>query len=399
MNFLSTRFKFLVCLGAFLVAFAPVFASAATRSELEQQKSQLQSQIKKNQEAAAQKKKEAEDLNKAISQINSDISATQSKINDAQNKITKLQNEITDAQNQINQKEKELKVEQENQDETIRVMYETVNKSTLEVLASSEDISDVVKYGDYLDGLENKIENTIVKINQLKKELEDKKADLENKKKDQEIYKAKEVSNKNVLNGQLTQKNSLLGATNTQVQQYLSDASGQQKEVAELQAKINKIISSSGGGDLISGYASWYYSQLDPRWSDYIIGSYATIGQYGCLLTSLTMIANYYGRYYNPVTAAQASNFASSGALISTPIVQDGKSQTINWGVVDNELDSGHPVVAGIALGVDMGNSYGVSHFVVIKSKIGEGKYEMLDPIGPGRGYNKSQVVAMRIIR
>jgi hypothetical protein len=63
-------------------------------------------------------------------------------------------------------------------------------------------------------------------------------------------------------------------------------------------------------------------------------------------------------------------------------------------------LANGHPVIVGVALGIDMGNSYGVSHFVVIKPYSQNGNhYSMHDPLGGGRGYSISQVKAMRIIR
>jgi len=273
MNFLSTRFKFLVCLGAFLVAFMPCFSfisqaadttcKGLTQVQCLQKRSEIAQQIKKAQEEAAQKKKDAEELQKLVSQLDSSLSATQTKINNTQNQINKTQKEIDETSVQIKEKEKELKVEQDNQDEAIRVMYETVNKSTLEILASSDDISDVVKYGDYLDGLENKIEDTINQINKLKQELEDKKTELENKKKEAEKLKIDLQVQQDNLAEQRDIKNTLLTQTNSAVSALKEQIEQEQKQQQLVDAQLAQYNASKK----YSGptfYGEWAYPLPQP---------------------------------------------------------------------------------------------------------------------------------------
>ena len=248
----SAKIRCGIVLGAFLVALSPVFnfySFAATKNELQKQKEALAEQIKQSQEAAAQKKKDAAELQQIVSKLDADISATQSKINSAQSQIVKTQNEITDTQNQIIVKEKELKIEQDNQDEAIRVMYENVNKSTLEVLASSEDISDVVKYGDYLEVLESKIENTISTIEKLKKELSDKKSELEKKKTDLENYKKQQEALRNALSAEEQTKSEVLGWTRQQVTGYQNQITSAQKEIAAINATLVRMDNVGGGSN------------------------------------------------------------------------------------------------------------------------------------------------------
>ena len=44
------------------------------------------------------------------------------------------------------------------------------------------------------------------------------------------------------------------------------------------------------------------YSQRDPQWASQKLGTVigATIGQYGCFITSFAMIARYYGHQITP---------------------------------------------------------------------------------------------------
>ena len=257
------KFKLVIYLGAFLIAFAPLFASAASVSDLQKQKDALTQKIKQQQEQAAQKKKEAAELQAIVSQIDKDISATQNKINNTQSQIDKTQKEIDDLNDQIAQKEKELAVEQSNQDEAIRVMYETVNKSTLEVLAGSENISEVVTYGDYLETLESKIENTIAEIDRFRQELRRRKEDLENKKKEFEGLKTQLQDQKNHLNNDRSAKSAFLGQTKAEEGVLKDQIAQAKKEQATVDSEIAKALSASGGvrfsGEWALPLSSWKY--------------------------------------------------------------------------------------------------------------------------------------------
>jgi len=278
--------------------------------------------------------------------------------------------------------------------------------SLLETVVVSNNVSEVIDSQEYFDSLRHQVETEIENVEKIKQDLYAQKNTKDQQLSELSSLKTAQLDQKSYLENRQNLKNRLLSNTKGAIEDLAEEQEQDKASLASLKAKIDRIISMSRtGGQIVSANdGSWYYSQLDPRWSDIKMGRYATIGNYGCLLTSLTMIAKYYGSNYTPATATNASAFNRSGgsqdgALISTSIVHDGKSQPINWSTLDGELAAGRPVVAGVALGIDMGNSYGVSHFIVIKSKIGENRYAMHDPLGDGRGYNMSQVKAMRIIR
>ncbi|MEX1995147.1 MAG: hypothetical protein WD887_00005, partial [Candidatus Saccharimonadales bacterium] len=112
--------------------------------------------------------------------------------NSYQDAVDKLQTRI-DGINQVilnNQKEsekvqKQLDVAQANLDkqrkvlgENIRAMYLEGEISTLEILASSRDLSDFVDRQQYRNSVQNKVKTTVDKINALKVQLQKKQRQL-----------------------------------------------------------------------------------------------------------------------------------------------------------------------------------------------------------------------------
>lgn len=388
----------------------PINVYASTITDLNQQKDYYTSQAAKARALAAQKAQQAAEIQSQISNVNGQISTTEQSLASTTSQINETQKNIASLESQIAEQQDQLASEQDKMGKLISSWYMEGESGLMESVLSADTLSEVVNRQEYYDSVRQQVETQIATITGIRDSLNADKADKDRRLLALNDLKTSQASQKSYLETRKVMKNRLLSDTNSAITDLKAEEQDARQQIAELQAKIDRIKAASVGasGDVVSaGATAWYYQQGydgSQSWSDYKMGYYATIGKYGCLLTSLTMIADFYGARYNPQTAAQNSSFVrtwggSDGALISTSIVRDGGSQAINWGVIDDELANGHPVVVGVALGVDMGNSYGVSHFVVITSKIGSGKYAMQDPLGPGRGYNMSQVKAMRIVR
>ncbi len=394
-------FVMLVIVSLFSSVFEATQVYALTKAQLEAEKSKYAAQATAAKQLAEKKKREAVQVEQQITAVNGQIGQTESALNSTAQNIELADKNVKELRTMIEEKEKYIAETRTKLNQVVSSWYMESEYGLLETVLESKNISDVATKQQYYDSVKQQIEGMAEKLSQEKQVLEAKKKEQDTKLTELNELQKSQSDQMDYLEDRKIIKNRLLSNTYSAVENLQDEQAEAEAKVAELQVKINQIRSSSagGGGDLTSGSASWYYQQNDSRWDNYKIGRYASLGDYGCLLTSLTMIANYYGKSYNPMTAAQASSFSSNGSLISTPIVRDGKSQAIDWGLLDDELSNNHPVVVGVALGVDMGNSFGVSHFVVVKSKLSNGKYEILDPLGPGRGYYKSQVKAMRIIR
>jgi len=115
------------------------------------------------------------------------------------------------------------------------------------------------------------------------------------------------------------------------------------------------------------------------------------MGSAGCVVTSASMIANYYGSTKNPGQICAAASFTGDGALYwgSIPAAAGGTIQyagNINYpGIpadmnkINSELDAGYPVIAAV-------NGYG--HYIVITGHDG-GTYYINDPGGPTIPYGR----------
>ena len=389
-----------------LLLLTPSLIFADDISSLSSLKDYYANQANKAKTQAAQKKQEAAAIQTQITAVDSQITNANQSLDATSSQIDSTQDQIAELDKSIKDQNYQIGVEKDKLGGIISSWYMEGEDTLLEAVLSSSSVSDLVSKHSYYDSIKQQMEGEIERIGTIKAALEGNKAEQDSKLLSLSTLKKSQEDQKNYLQTRKDLKSALLNNTAKAIDTLIDEQKSNEAKVAELQGKIDKIRASSVGvgGDVVSSTdPSWYYRQNDDRWSSYKIGNYSTIGLYGCLLTSLTMVADYYGGNYTPVTAAQNSSFVHGGyydgSLLSTSIVSDGGSQSINWDTVDSELAAGHPVIVGVSLGIDMGNSYGVSHFVVIKSKIGPGKYAMHDPLGENRGYRKDQIKAMRIIR
>lgn len=141
-------------------------ALKAQNSETQGQKDQL----------GAQAASLADQINRLQAQIN----ALQAEIQANQAKRDDLTNQITQAQLQLDQQKKVL-------GESIRKMYLEGQISTLEMLASSKDLSQFLDKQAYRTNVQENIKQTLDKITVLKKQLNDQKQQVEKLLADQQI--------------------------------------------------------------------------------------------------------------------------------------------------------------------------------------------------------------------
>lgn len=163
----------LVFIAIWLAAFIG-FAPVALATDFDAQIRELQGNINQNQAAANQKRAEADTLANKVAALNAEISAAQNALNLTRTEIAKTTTEIA-AQTA------ELANQQDNMRESLRSMYKDRDVTPIEVLASSDNLSDFVGKQQYMQQLKDKIDATIASITKLKAELETKKAALANK--------------------------------------------------------------------------------------------------------------------------------------------------------------------------------------------------------------------------
>ncbi len=175
---------------------------------------------------------------------------------------------------------------------------------------------------------------------------------------------------------------SLRSAKDTLLQQTKNDEATYQKLLAQAIAQreaINSFITAQGGASILTNQTfcdDWgcYYNQRDSLWGNLPLGSSSyPVSRYGCLVTSVAMIASHNHKNIKPsdIALTPSAFFLNTGDLnynITVNGVNISRSYSAN---IDQQLAAGNPVIVGVY--------NGPAHFVVLKSG-SNGHYVMDDP-------------------
>jgi peptidoglycan hydrolase CwlO-like protein len=175
---------------------------------------------------------------------------------------------------------------------------------------------------------------------------------------------------------------SLRATKDNLLKQTKNDEATYQKLLADAIAQreaITSFIDRQGGASLLSNQTvcnDWgcYYNQRDTQWGTSFLGdSKYTVASFGCLITSISMVASHYGINIKPKDIALTTEvfYGNTGYVyynISVNGTNISRSYTAN---IDTQLAAGKPVIVGVYKGP--------AHFVVLKSG-SNGNYVMHDP-------------------
>lgn len=233
---------------------ASPFVSAVSIDDLQKKSKKLQEEISQNQKEAAKHHAYANTLQEKIDELNEDIAL-------ANKEIRLLTMRINELELQIEQANKELEKQQDILGQNIRVMYLEGDISTLEMLATSKDLSEFVDKEQYRNAVQSKIKATLDKINALRLELKTKKNQID------EVLKEQEQQ-RNVLASKRGEQQKLLNDTRGEEARYQQLAAKQRKQLQEAEAELTRRLSagqfvSSGPvsrGDIIGKLGSTGYS-------------------------------------------------------------------------------------------------------------------------------------------
>lgn len=228
--------------GALMAAIVLVggiyFVGRARADQFDEQIRALQQQNATNQAASDQLGAQAASYQEVIDKLSAQINALQNAIVDNQNKSDSLQK-------QIDAEEAELAREKKILGEDIKQMYLSGQVSTLEILASSTNLSDFIDKEQYRTAVQNKIQDSVVKINALK-------AQLESQQKQLQALIADEKNQQGQLSADQNQQNQLLAYTEGQKASYDNQIKNNQTQIASLRAAqlaANRRL----GGNVVAG--------------------------------------------------------------------------------------------------------------------------------------------------
>jgi len=213
----SLPFKFITIAVSVIVTVSVVAMPMVSADQYDDQINALNQQNGQNQAALGSLQAQAATLADQIAALQAQISQLQAQIRDNQARQADLAAKIIAAQAELDQEKKTL-------GDDIKAMYLGSQTSTLEMLASSQNLSSFFDKAQYRDIVQAKVRTALDKVTALKAQLTTDKATVD-----------KLLTDQTAMNGQL-------GAQQAQVNQLLSLNEGQQADYnATIAANNSKI--------------------------------------------------------------------------------------------------------------------------------------------------------------
>ncbi|KKQ95234.1 MAG: Peptidase M23 [candidate division CPR2 bacterium GW2011_GWC1_39_9] len=250
---------------------------------------QLQKQIDSLQGSITQKKNDAKTLRDEVYIMDDQIDVVEQQINLLAQRVAATNTAIEETTNKIAETEKEIKAQQSILREYLIELYSNGNTTTLEMIASSNSFSEYLNKMEYVEAIQEKVNDNLNKIKILKTEMENKKIQLKRDKETLESLKAEQDQKKKVLDIQRQNKQVLLDQTRGLESVYQNQLASARQKQAEAWAAYESAIASATGN-----YASSYQGGSGNGYLKWPSAGILTQG-YGC--TSFAECGNKNGPY------------------------------------------------------------------------------------------------------
>ncbi len=319
----------------------------------------------------------------AIDYFTTQINLTQAQINATQQELDKLTLEIQDLSGKIESLNLSLQDLTRIFVQRVRQAYIRASLPSFYALFSSQGFADFFRRYHYLKVLQNHDRQVLVNLEKSRLDFDAQKQAKEIKQQQIAALKQKLQAQQASLAQQKAAKNKLLEDTKNSEKRYQQLLSQAQKQLAA----FSRFVSLRGGASLLDHQTDcddWgcYYNQRDSQWGNLGIGlSDSSMAEYGCLVTSMAMIASHYGKNLTPKDIASSPDpfWGNTAYMLQGTWTVSGVTMTrtrIGYSLadLDAELAKGKPVIVGIYGGPD--------HFLVVKRKEGD-DYIINDPFVP----------------
>lgn len=207
------------------VAFCSVFTLSGftyvAADSVNDQIRSLQAENAENQNIVARLQNEAASYQEAINSLQVAISALQQKIDQNLAQQADLQRKIEEGQRELDHQRKIL-------GENVKAMYVEGQITTIEMLATSKNLSDFVDKEEYRTAVERKVQETLKTITRLQNEMKEQKVQVEALIKEQQKQRAELAASR-------SEQNRLLSFNKNQQADY-------NKKTQQNQARINELI-------------------------------------------------------------------------------------------------------------------------------------------------------------
>jgi peptidoglycan hydrolase CwlO-like protein len=374
---------------AFLILFTTPFRVSAIEcgGQVPEDPDGLNAYIKDCSDKIAATKGVQATLSSAIQHFNNQISLTQAQITSTAKEISTLELTIADLSTKIESINYSLTDLTKLFIERVKATYKSKSYNPIAAVLSPHSFAQFVNNLSYLQAARDNDQKIMIMLEKTRLDYDAQKSLQQQKQDELEETRQKLTAQQNTLSRQRAEKDALLKDTQNDERKYQSLLSQARAQLAA----FRRFTSTQGGATLLSNQTScddWgcYYNQRDAQWGNQLIGlsTSSTMREYGCLVTSMAMIASHYGRSLNPGQIAASSEpfwlntaYMRQGQWTVGGVTMTRTRLGSSRASIDQELEAGRPVVVGIYGGPD--------HFLVITKKDGD-DYIMHDPFPSGGG-------------
>lgn len=323
-QFISVKFSvgLLALSSAVLVSgtFLPAISQSVLADSFQDQINSLNAQNAEARGQVGALQAQAASYQDTINQLQDQINGLQASIDANVAQQAALQQQIADAQAQIDQQKAYLASD-------VKAMYVDGTPSTLEVLATSKNLSDFVDKQEYRTSVQNKLQDTVKKIAALQKELKAKKEQV-----DQLITSQKQQQDQ--LAATQSQQAALLSYNQDQQAAFNAQIKSNSSQIANLRAQQAAANRALGGGVTAGdpGHGG-YPSRWDNAGQDTLIDSWGMYNRECVSYTAWKVYETYgYMPYWGGV--GNANQWPGNARAAGIPTSSTPRAQTVAiWNV------------------------------------------------------------------
>jgi peptidoglycan hydrolase CwlO-like protein/surface antigen len=226
---------FVLTVATFLVVGSTFIPNAQVKADtFDQQIKKLQDDNAANRRAVSDLLKTATSYQNAIAQLQGEIAQVEGQISQNMARQAELNAKIEEGKRELARQRKLLGAD-------IKAMYSDGDISTIEMLATSKDLSDFVDKETYRNAVQKKIQETLRRITKLQAELKDQKEEVEKLLKEQQAQQAS-------LNANRAEQQRMLTLNKQQQADFNQKTKNNQSRIDELIASQRRANDGTPGG-------------------------------------------------------------------------------------------------------------------------------------------------------
>ncbi len=214
---------------------------AATKSELNASSNETDKKIEEAKEELENINSQKSETLQQVEDLIMQISSAQSEIDELDTQIADMNSQIEEAQNKINEKQENYDNQQKLLETRLVATYEAGETSFLDVLLSSESLTDLISNYYYVSQIADADISLMEQIEKEKNEIEEAKTTLETTKQELDSVRAQKQQKATELQNAKSQKDSYVAQLNEEEKNTQAELEQFERDKREIQAQLEEI--------------------------------------------------------------------------------------------------------------------------------------------------------------